>query len=222
MRSRRRFTAISHTAPLLLAIALGACEASPVTQRQFVQEPKRNELIWVAEDHLARFGPGISSLSPAEQQRLGTFLRQISASPQDSFVIDPGGTDVAALERAASVSEVLRQALPTVGTAIRSSSDAPGTDQVRVTVGRYVVITPECGDWSKPSGTDIFNRPSSNFGCATTANLGLMVANPSDLVRGRQMTPAMADRAVSGLTEHRLGKNKKFTDDPILNVQPDY
>ena len=195
-------------APVLLVFLLGACEASAVDQRLYVQEPKRNDVFWVDYDHAAQFKPDAASLGRAEIERLDGFLQQIGASFQDSFVIDPGGDDILALRRAAALSSLIRTRLPTVRTAIRRSPDGPGNNQARLVVGRYVVVTPECGDWSKPSGTDIWNRPSSNFGCATTANLGLMVADPGDLIRGRQLTPGIGGRGVLGLDSYRAGQGK--------------
>ncbi len=52
---------------------------------------------------------------------------------------------------------------------------------------RYLVALPPCPDWSKPSAGagDFTNTVSSNFGCATTVNLGLTVAQPADLVAPR-------------------------------------
>lgn len=193
---------------MLLIFVLGACEASAIDQRLYVQEPKRNDVFWVDYDHAAQFEPGAALLQQAESQRVERFLQQIGASFQDSFVIDPGGDDALARQRAEALSNLIRRRLPTVRTAIRRLPDGPGNNRARLVVGRYVVVTPECGDWSKPSGTDIWNRPSSNFGCATTANLGLMVADPGDLIRGRQLTPGIGGRAVLGLDSYRAGQTK--------------
>ncbi len=198
--------------PLLLAAVLGACEASAVDQRIFVQEPKQNEVFWVSHDHVALFPPETTSLSDQQLLQLDLFLRQIGASFQDTYVIDPGGDDALARQRAAALSDAIRTRLPTVRTAIRRLDTEAKPGQTRLVIGRYAVTTPQCGDWSKPSGTDLFNRPASNFGCATTANLGLMVADPGDLIRGRPLSPGVAGRITRGNESYLEGETKIFTD----------
>lgn len=41
---------------------------------------------------------------------------------------------------------------------------------------------PECGDWGPHTLFSKSNQPSPNFGCAMQRNIGLMVANPKDLI----------------------------------------
>jgi glycosyltransferase involved in cell wall biosynthesis len=60
-------------------------------------------------------------------------------------------------------------------------------------------------DWSRQSGTDFANLPHSNFGCATQTNLGLMVAEPRDLVRGRPLAPADGVREAEAIARYRAG-----------------
>ena len=71
----------------------------------------------------------------------------------------------------------------------------------------YLVTLPPCPDWSRQSGTDFANLPHSNFGCATQTNLGLMIAEPEDLVRGRKLAPADGDPRSRGhrALPHRQG-----------------
>ena len=73
-------------------------------------------------------------------------------------------------------------------------------------VGRYVVIPPKCPDWTKQSGADPSNRVSSNFNCATTSNLGLMLADPGDLIRGRPKGPGDGVAASRLVRKYRDGK----------------
>ena len=61
-----------------------------------------------------------------------------------------------------------------------------------VTVGRYAVTLPACPNWSQSLSADFTNAFTSNYGCANTTNLGLMVASPADLVSGRALAPADA------------------------------
>ncbi len=57
-------------------------------------------------------------------------------------------------------------------------------------VGRYAVTLPRCPNWSMNDAGDFTNAPTSNFGCATAVDLGLMVASPADLAGGRTLAAA--------------------------------
>ena len=83
---------------------------------------------------------------------------------------------------------------------------------VSVVLHRHQVTLPSCPDWTKPGGRSADNQPGSNWGCATAVNLGLMVANPSDLTRGRSAGPADADRAVLGIQRYRTGETTPLID----------
>ena len=60
----------------------------------------------------------------------------------------------------------------------------PGT--VRVIVSRRRATVPGCPNWSVPSQPNFNNRSMSNFGCGVNSNLAAMVANPEDLLHGRE------------------------------------
>jgi pilus assembly protein CpaD len=71
---------------------------------------------------------------------------------------------------------------------------APVTDgyvdsgNARVVVARSKASVPGCPDWSARSDFNPNNGLTSNYGCATNANLAAMVANPEDLVHGAEST----------------------------------
>lgn len=79
-----------------------------------------------------------------------------------------------------------------------------GTALVRVPV--WVARVPECGGWSEPVNPDFRNQTSTNFGCAMTRNIGLMVQNPADLERAREASGRDGNRAVDVLTKYGQGK----------------
>ena len=136
-----------------------------------------------------------------ERTRLRRFLVRHDAGYGDQLLIGSQGIQLPnadvrqAVRREAAVSSELR----TLELPSRRLPDVPTNEiwdgSVKIVLGRFIVVPPACPDWSKRADGDAANRVSSNFGCATTMNLGLMVANPGDLVRGR--TPGPADGAVS-------------------------
>jgi pilus assembly protein CpaD len=57
---------------------------------------------------------------------------------------------------------------------------------VRVVVTRTMATVPGCPNWSKASTPNFDNAQLTNFGCATNTNMAAMIANPEDLVFGRE------------------------------------
>ena len=162
------------------------------------------------EAHDVRFDPGKDSLSAAERDNLAAFLASEDVGHYDEITLSAGAGGGAkeqtlAARRAANIAEFLRG--QHLKAAIATGASAPA-DSVTVTVGRYVVIPPHCPDWRKPSDDDPANSPSSNLGCATTTNLGLMVADPHDLVSGKDLAPTDAEHGAAGVQRYRVGTYK--------------
>jgi len=65
---------------------------------------------------------------------------------------------------------------------------------------------PQCPSWRVPNMSDSNVSQSSNFGCASEHNLAIMVADPSDLARGKQLSPASAKRTSNALDRY-YGRN---------------
>ena len=87
-----------------------------------------------------------------------------------------------------------------------TAPDAVPANSLLVVVERYVVTPPDCPDWTKSPNGDHENAVTSNFGCANVTNLGLMVADPRDLVVGRDLGPADADYTSLAIQRYRAGK----------------
>lgn len=77
---------------------------------------------------------------------------------------------------------------------------------VLVVVERFVVITPSCANFSEQIGDANQAYNASNFGCSTEANLGMMIADPRDLLRGRERDPY--DGKVMAAGVHRYENDK--------------
>lgn len=69
----------------------------------------------------------------------------------------------------------------------------------------YEAVGPTCGKWENLTSTGS-NKPYANFGCAQTANIAAMIANPRDLIAPRDMTPADASRRQVVLDKYRKGE----------------
>jgi pilus assembly protein CpaD len=157
--------------------------------------------------HPAMFGPNAVKLSSEESQKLSAFLDNAQVSADDHVYIEqPANGDRLAAQRVGQIAHQLAARGIGVRT-LPAKGDIPA-DQLTVLVERYVVTPPTCPDWTKDPVADHENEVYSNFGCANVTNLGLMVADPRDLVIGRQMGPEVGNPALAGVARYRDGKPK--------------
>ncbi|MCP4395033.1 MAG: hypothetical protein GY804_12320 [Alphaproteobacteria bacterium] len=69
----------------------------------------------------------------------------------------------------------------------------------------YKAKLPKCGAYEAQYNPNKINQPSSNFGCATQRNIGLMASNPKDLIKMRKSDGAMATRTADILEKYAAG-----------------
>ncbi|WP_169816597.1 CpaD family pilus assembly lipoprotein [Rhodovibrio salinarum] len=176
--------------------------------------------------HDVAFPGDTSDLSAGERAALDRFLRDSGADRQATVVVAaaPTSGDIAERRRQ-QVVRLLRQR----GFAPRASDPlldtaGPGDGDVLVRIARYHVVLPDCPDYSRTRISDNSNLPSSNFGCADRRNLGLMVANPRDLLRGREMGPVSGARTAIPVRDYHDGRSYTpsfLNDDRGANVAAD-
>jgi pilus assembly protein CpaD len=87
-------------------------------------------------------------------------------------------------------------------------------DIVTVSYERYEAVLPACGDWSSDPSYNPYNDVSSNFGCALQRDIGLMAADPADLVRARPAAPTDAQNAARVIQRYRAGAPTWATPNP--------
>lgn len=81
---------------------------------------------------------------------------------------------------------------------------------IRIAYPRIVARVPhECGDWPQTAISDFHNDDYWNFGCATQANIGAMVDNPTDLVAPAPLGAPDATRRAVVLQAYRKGEKTK-------------
>lgn len=189
-----------------LATGLSAC-SSGHTEWTGAQTMKRNTVELVHLTHDVKLDQD-GRLPESEQKNLVTFLNGIGFGYGDELAIDPGDSS-GAESRWSAVASFLEK----VGVAVSRSTAIYGTalepGGARIVVGRYNVTPPRCPDWSKRAEQDFQNTPSSNFGCATATNIGMMVANPGDLLRGRGSLSPDTDFATRAVRLYRAGMAKE-------------
>ncbi len=218
-----------------LLLLLAACAGGPG-----LEEPSPNELRVdaVRHEHRVYFATDSASLPAAERQRLLAFLREVG--PDGRAVIHLAGhaderhTDAYNLalsaRRAESVAEFLRQhglddaPIEQVAFGERFPAVPEHTPEawrmnrrVEIATERHAVVPPDCPNWGDPRDPNFANRPLPNLGCATATNLGLMVAQPRDLIRGRELAPADGIRVAEAVARYRQDKVKQPTVDRGLD-----
>lgn len=124
---------------------------------------------------------GPSGLSIPEQRRLAGWFEALDLRYGDRITLDDplrSPTSRAAIEAVAGrYGILLGDEAPVTPGAV-----APGT--VRVVVTRASAAVPGCPDWSAKSDSTLANATSSNYGCATNANMAAMIADPEHLLKG--------------------------------------
>jgi pilus assembly protein CpaD len=186
-----------HLLPILaLTLFVGAC--APATSYTDAEAPKRLKLDSATTQLNLHFAPGSASLSPADAARLREMAATGRIAASDRVTIAAAGAPLLAEERIGAVSQLL---LNYGVTTVIGSANVPANQAV-VEASRTLVTLPPCPNWSKLSSSDYGNQPSSNFGCATETNLGMMVANPNDLASGLPVGPSAGQPAAAAVSRY--------------------
>ncbi len=205
-RRRTRFIWKILVVTLAMTTTMAAC-SSRTAYWSPAQSPKVNKVNWVSYSHNVRPAKVGNGLATAERARLDQFTAEVSLGYGDQVVIKTPRRHRA--KTAAALARYFRARRLDPKIQVIDGNRRRGDDTMTVIVGRYVVTAPKCPDWTKPAGPDPSNRISSNFGCASTSNLGLMLADPGDLVRGRPKGPGDGVAAARLVRRYREGKVKE-------------
>jgi pilus assembly protein CpaD len=227
----------------ILGLGLTACSPASLQPNQNLGwleagSPKQLEVARAEYRHAVYFATDRAEITGFEQDRLLAFLASVQPGSRDTIRLeghaDERATDLYNIELAARRAAAVRTLLDEEGLAAASVTSSafgealpadPGSNaeawrenrRVEVVLERYLVTLPPCPDWSRQSGTDFANLPHSNFGCATQTNLGLMVAEPRDLVRGRALAPADGVHQAEGIVRYRTGKVVELQEERVEN-----
>ena len=195
----------------------------PLEDFSDVPEAREPRADLVQYGHDVAFAAGEARLTNGQRQRLDSFLARLEAGYGDRFYVVAGrGRRGAPKQAAARLGERRRQAvmaflelrrLRVLPLRIEFGIDAPVGEAVKVIVRRYVVTLPGCPDWTGRPGISYDNATSSNFGCATAVNFGLMVADPGDIVAGRHPGLLDGEFAARSIERYRKGETTPLKGD---------
>lgn len=170
---------------LTLASVLGACQTTP--DRMVADYPARgvasvNLPVVTRADYAFDLAAPDGALAPDQAARLEGWFQSLELGYGDTIYVEGPYADAAR-------DDVARIAgnyglLVTPGAPVSQGMVQPGT--VRVVVARTRATVPGCPNWSRAPQPNFGHQTSPNYGCAVNGNLAAMVANPQDLVFGRE------------------------------------
>lgn len=199
-------------------LALGGCNVTrsgPLTARSnpslsSVHQPVVHQSI----DTLDLQSAG--GLAAGEAERLALWLHDLAVRPGDRLSIDTADDGARA-----AVADIADRH----GLRVDAAAPAAEPGSVRLTLTRTMASVPGgCPNWDNVDlpGAPIATDPS--YGCATNANLAAMIADPSDLIRGRSGGPLVnGEEAAKGVKTHRNRtqtgiSGSQTTDNPVLDI----
>lgn len=173
--------------------------ATPLDQHQMqvVQAPQRIAL-----------RPHEQGLSANQRSALGALYARWRDSGAGSpiRVEAPSGQGEAATRAAWSAKSFLESAgAPSNMVILASYGAAENGAPVLVGFDGVQAVVPTCGQSWGNLAANANNRASSNFGCSVTANMAAQIADPTDIVRPRNMDAADATRRGTVLGNYRQG-----------------
>ena len=172
----------SKTAILLVAAALSGCAYHPGPEPAAGVDAVNVPVVSRTDFAFDAAAPN-GTLAPSEAARLDGWFRGLELRYGDSVYVDGGPYSEAARAQVADIAGQYGLLL-SPGTPVTAGTVAPGN--VRVIVSRSVASVPGCPNWEQPSQPNYNNKQLPNLGCGVNANLAAMVANPEDLVHGRE------------------------------------
>lgn len=203
--------------PLTLAalgVLLAGCSFPTSPPEEIAPEKNQVEVERTLYSHIVEFERGDHELTAAARQRLQQFLRESGADRHATMVVTAAPTvpgELAERRRDTAVRFLREKGFrPKPEDDLLDPHPVAEAD-VLIRVARYHAVLADCPDYSRTVIGDYHNLPSSNFGCAYHSNLGLMVANPRDLLRGRGLAPADGERQSATIRAYREGEIPAIT-----------
>ncbi|MFT3968097.1 MAG: CpaD family pilus assembly lipoprotein [Sphingobium sp.] len=142
---------------------------------------------------------GYNGLSREERARIADWFDAIDLGYGDRVSIaDPGSYSGSGISGAVA-DLVGRYGLLLADRAPVTVGQAP-SGSVRIVVSRATAGVPGCPGWTHQQELDTQGALTGEYGCGVNGNLAAMIANPDDLVRGRETRSALrnatSDRAI--------------------------
>jgi pilus assembly protein CpaD len=166
---------------IALASSLAACTLPDMPSKGVAAV---NVPVVTSADYVFDASAPDGALASGEADRLNGWFQGLGVGYGDSIYVDGAYADAARGQVAAIAGQY--GMMVSAGAPVTTGAVQPGT--VRVVVSRRRAEVPGCPNWSLPSNPNYDNSSMSNFGCGVNSNIAMMVANPEDLIHGREPT----------------------------------
>ncbi len=182
---------------IALASSLAACNTPDLPDKGVAAV---NVPVVTTADYVFDAAAPDGALAPGETDRLNGWFQGLGLGYGDSIYVDGAYADAARGQVAAVAGQY--GMVVSAGAPVTTGAVQPGA--VRVIVSRRRANVPYCPNWSIPSQPNFDNRNMSNFGCGVNSNIAAMVADPEDLIHGRDGTATVdVDAAAKAVILYR-------------------
>lgn len=162
------------------------------------------------------FVEGAAGLDARQRRDLGAFLGEYRRSGGGGLVaqVPVGVWNSAATQRALAT---VRAAAGSLSVARYQPADPTIASPIRLNFRRLQAkVAAQCGNWPHDVGAGDYvagasNLPYWNLGCAYQSNFAAQIADPVDLVRGRQETPPDTQKRIHSFEQLRQGQDPSPT-----------
>jgi pilus assembly protein CpaD len=189
----------------LAALCLSACASQPPGAPLLSPISQYSLKVGVAVDRIA-LAPHAGGLSQAQRQALQALAarRAEAGGGVVTISLPRGAADAAAT---GATADAVQAQLAATGAPVQRASYDSGDSKAPLLVSFDYdkADIPRCGGWSDLTATGE-NRVYANFGCAVTANMAAMIANPADIRGPRAEGPGDAERRMTVLDKYEAGK----------------
>jgi pilus assembly protein CpaD len=172
--------------------ALAGCQTTNQPDKPAMGMAAVNVPVVTSTDYVFDAAAPGGALAPGESERLNGWFQGLGLGYGDTIYVD--GYAPGARAQVASIAGRYGM-LVSAGAPVTTGAVQPGS--VRVVVARRRAVVPGCPNWSRPSGPDWDNKTMSNYGCSVNSNIAAMVADPEDLIHGRDGTAVEDTRAAA-------------------------
>lgn len=181
---------------IALASSLAACNTPQATNTGVASV---NVPVVTSADYVFDASAPDGALAPGEADRLNGWFQGLGIGYGDTIYVDGVYADAAR----GQVSAIAGQygMMVSAGAPVTTGAVRPG--RVRVVVSRRRAGVPNCPNWTAPSQPNFDNSTMSNFGCGVNSNIAAMVANPEDLIHGREATGVDINAAARAIQFYR-------------------
>lgn len=163
--------------------------------------PIENKVEMRSESHMLHFPAGSARLTEDSVVALAAGLKSFSPDAVETVQVQMKKSSMRT-QRQQQIARLLTRMGYDKHAILFEPSDTLARDEARLDVSYAAVVGPRCPDWRTSSVTTYSNTQQGGWSCATKTNLGLMVADPRDLERGRANVHPDADRNSAVLMQY--------------------